>query len=181
MQFYLLKEVQEVYSLFNYELMRLFKEHSEFVIHRNPTNGRQAVETIRLMKEQYDLICKDRHLESQATFEESCDPKDNSISFDDFKKALVRLAALEHTSTANTAQPRQSYKQYLQHKLLQSEPSLKTFLAKFTRKEQISPTKNSVENERESVDSTVLRNFPEQLEVSNDQFDDYRLDSPERV
>jgi hypothetical protein len=107
LQFYLLKEVQEVFSLFNYELMRLFKECAEFVVHPlKTTNGRQAVETIRLMKEPYEVICKERHLEAQSTFEESCDAKDNSISFDDFKKALVRLAALEHASTVNTAQPR---------------------------------------------------------------------------
>lgn len=105
LQFFTLKEVQDVFSLFNYELVRLFKEHAEFVV--NPTrNGRQAVETIRLMKEPYEVICKERHLDAQSTFEETCNAKDNSISFDDFKKALVRLAALEHASTVNTTQPR---------------------------------------------------------------------------
>lgn len=95
------------------------------------------------MKPGFESIIIGKGLDAGNLFDEMCNERDvinteRSLTFEEFKKSLIKLNLLylpaEQPTTPSMNAPRQSYKQVLQSKLLQSERGFRQFLTIFVKK-----------------------------------------------
>ena len=71
-QFYLSKEVQDLFSEYSKPIMKLFKDHCDF-IYMPMKQGSRPVETVRLVREQFHEICRVKKVDPGDAFSEVCD------------------------------------------------------------------------------------------------------------